>query len=48
MKRLFTFKRLKVLIDRYPNDMELGGVIRRLYLMSSYKAEKQKKDEQPK
>jgi hypothetical protein len=48
MKRLFTFRRLKALIDRYPNDMELGEVIRRLYLMSSRKAEKQNKDEQSK
>jgi hypothetical protein len=48
MKRLFTFRRLKALIDRYPNDMQLGEVIRRLYLRSSRKAEKQEKDEQSK
>ena len=48
MKRLFTFRRLKALIDRYPNDMQLGEVIRRLYLMSTRKAEKQNKDEQSK
>lgn len=48
MKKLFTFRRLKALIDRYPNDMQLGEVIRKLYLMSSRKAEKQNKDEQSK
>ncbi len=48
MKKLFTFRRLKALIDRYPNDMQLGEVIRRLYLMSTRKAEKQNKDEQSK
>ena len=48
MKKLFTFRRLKALIDRYPNDMQLGEVIRKLYLMSTRKSEKQTKDEQPK
>jgi len=48
MKKLFTFRRLKALIERYPNDMQLGEVIRRLYIKSSNKAEKQAKDEQPK
>jgi hypothetical protein len=48
MKKLFTFRRLKALIDRYPNDMQLGEVIRKLYIKSTSKAEKQTKDEQPK
>jgi hypothetical protein len=48
MKKLFTFRRLKALIDRYPNDMQLGEVIRKLYLKSTRKAEKQTNDEQPK
>jgi hypothetical protein len=48
MKKLFTFKRLKSLIDRYPNDMQLGSVIRKLYLMSLSKEEKKQKNEQSK
>ena len=43
MKKLFTFRRLKALIDRYPNDMQLGEVIRKLYIKSTTKAEKQTK-----
>jgi len=48
MKQPFTFRRLKALINRYPNDMQLGEIIRKLYIMSTRKAEKQTKDEQPK
>ena len=48
MKKLFTFRRLKALIDRYPNDMQLGEIIRKLYIKSTNKAEKQTKDEQSK
>lgn len=48
MKKLFTFRRLKALIDRYPNDMQLGEIIRKLYIMSTRKSENKTKDEQPK
>jgi hypothetical protein len=48
MKKPFTFRRLKALINRYPNDMQLGEIIRKLYIMSTRKAENQTKDEQSK
>jgi hypothetical protein len=36
----FLFSRLKFLIDRYPNDMELGNKIRELYHKSKRKNKK--------